>query len=87
MNILKCTKKAGIAALAAAMALNLAACGEGEANSAGTSVSGAEASASGGTHLNFACYNYSNSLDPVTNPNSAWCGTRYGVTECLFRFN
>ena len=41
----------------------------------------------GGKHLNFACYNYSDSLDPITNVNSSWCGTRYGITECLFRFS
>lgn len=38
-------------------------------------------------HLNFGCYNYSNSLDPATNVNSSWCGVRYGITECLFRFS
>lgn len=40
-----------------------------------------------GTHLNFGCYNYSDSLDPATNVNSSWCGLRYGITECLFRFD
>lgn len=38
-------------------------------------------------HLNFGCYNYSDSLDPATNVNSSWCGTRYGITECLFKFD
>lgn len=39
------------------------------------------------THLDFGCYNYSDSLDPTTNVNSSWCGTRYALTECLFRFD
>lgn len=39
------------------------------------------------THLDFGCYNYSDSLDPSTNVNSSWCGTRYAITECLFRFD
>lgn len=38
-------------------------------------------------HLNFGCYNYSDSLDPAVNTNSSWCGVRYGITECLFQFN
>lgn len=40
-----------------------------------------------GTHLNFSCYSYSNSMDPITNVNSSWCFLRYGVGECLFRFD
>lgn len=39
------------------------------------------------SHLNFGCYNYSDSLDPATNVNSSWCGVRYGITECLFKFS
>lgn len=64
-------------ALAAVMLLTtLTACG-----------SGGDSGTEGGTHLNFACYNYSDSLDPITNVNSSWCGTRYGITECLFKFS
>lgn len=44
-------------------------------------------SAEGEAHLRFGCYNYSDSLDPATNVNSSWCGVRYGITECLFRFD
>ncbi|OOB78176.1 MAG: hypothetical protein BEN19_00915 [Epulopiscium sp. Nuni2H_MBin003] len=40
-----------------------------------------------GEHLNFACYKYSDSIDPIVNVNSSWCGIRYGVTECLFKFD
>ena len=43
--------------------------------------------AQGEKHLNFGCYSYSDSLDPAVTVNSSWCGTRYGITECLFRFD
>lgn len=39
------------------------------------------------THLNFGVYKYSDSVDPITNVNSSWCGLRYGITECLFKFD
>lgn len=50
---------------------------------------GGSPSAKGGeqTHLNFGCYSYSDSLDPVTTVNSSWAGMRYGILECLFRFD
>lgn len=38
-------------------------------------------------HLDFGCYKYSNSIDPIANINSSWGGVRYGVTECLFKFD
>ena len=76
-------KKTAAAALLAGMAFLLAACG----GSGSGSQTGTEPSASGGTHLNFSCYSYSNSMDPVTNVNSSWCFLRYGVGECLFRFD
>ncbi len=38
-------------------------------------------------HLDFGCYKYSDSIDPVVNVNSSWCGVRYGITECLFKFD
>jgi ABC-type transport system substrate-binding protein len=47
----------------------------------------ADGSASSPKHLNFGCYNYSDSLDPVTNVNSSWCGVRFGITENLFKFS
>lgn len=37
--------------------------------------------------LKFCCLEYSESLDPTNNVNSAWCNTRYGVGEALFRFD
>ena len=69
--------------LAGVLAAGLAACGGSPENSGNDGA----VSESGGTHLNFSCYSYSNSMDPVTNVNSSWCGVRYGVGECLFRFD
>ena len=37
--------------------------------------------------LKFGCINYSDSLDPSTMTNAAWCTSRYGIGECLFRFD
>lgn len=37
--------------------------------------------------LNFGCTNFSDSLDPSTMINAAWCVSRYGIGEGLFRFN
>ncbi len=36
------------------------------------------------THLNFGCFNYSSSVDPAKNINSALSGVRFGITETLF---
>ena len=77
-------KRALALVLALGMALSLMACGSSDSSGTDTDT---EESSSETNHLNFACYNYSNSLDPITNVNSSWCGVRYGVTECLFRFN
>ncbi len=40
-----------------------------------------------GKHLDFGCYKYSDSIDPIVNVNSSWGGVRYGITECLFKFD
>ena len=56
----------------------------------GSQSAGSGAGPSGGTaasHLNFGCYSYSDSLDPVVTVNSSWAAMRYGITECLFRFD
>ena len=37
--------------------------------------------------LNFGCTNFSDSLDPAAMPNAAWCVSRYGIGEALFRFD
>lgn len=37
--------------------------------------------------LNFGCTNFSDSLDPSAMPNAAWCVSRYGIGEALFRFD
>lgn len=53
----------------------------------GCSPGSSSSDGSDASHLNFGCYNYSNYMDPVTNVDSSWCFVRYGVGECLFRFN
>ncbi len=83
---MKIFKKAA-AALAVVMVAStlLTACGAttGSTQQTGTG----EATASDVKHLNFGCYNYSDSIDPIVNVNSSWCGVRYGITECLFKFD
>ena len=37
--------------------------------------------------LNFGATNFSDSLDPSALPNAAWCVSRYGIGEALFRFD
>lgn len=81
---MKKAKKILAITLAAAAALSLTACSGSGSSTSGGSATGAS---SGSNHLNFACYNYSNSMDPITNVNSSWCFLRYGVGECLFRFD
>ena len=80
--MMKTVKIATAAVLAAGLVLTCAGCGVSGGGSETASLT-----ASGGTHLNFSCYNYSNSMDPITNVNASWCFLRYGVGECLFRFD
>ena len=71
----------------------LAGCGGGSASSAaspgGSSANGAQAAAAGqGDLLTFGCQNYGGgSVDPAQETNSAWNAMRYGITECLFKFD
>ena len=39
-----------------------------------------------GNTLKFGCFSYSESLDPANMINAAWCNSRYGVGECLFKY-
>lgn len=91
MKKMKHLKKAAAVFLAALMAVSGTACSKsetgGESGGDTTAQSGESAQSGSGTHLNFSCYNYSNSMDPVTNVNSSWCFIRYGVGECLFKFD
>lgn len=64
----------------------LSACG-GTDTSSNSSASGGSETTESSKHLNFGCYNYSDSLDPATNTNSSWAGIRFGITECLFKFS
>ncbi|MCD8347026.1 MAG: ABC transporter substrate-binding protein [Lachnospiraceae bacterium] len=51
------------------------------------SVSPVVTEAASGDTLNFGCYVYSTSFDPAAYQNAAWQGVRWGITECLFKFN
>jgi len=78
----------GLAAALAAFAL--VGCG-GSSNSgsasASASGSGSAAAAQGGT-LTFGCQSYTDGIvDPLNDTNSGWNAMRYGVTECLFKFD
>lgn len=82
-------KTVKIAALLMALCLSigpLSACG-GNGEKTTNSGSGSDTAAATATHLNFGCYNYSDSLDPANNTNSSWAGLRFGMTECLFKFS
>ncbi len=72
--------------MAAVTILAAAGCGKQPADSEVTSRAAGEGTITA-DHLKFGCYNFSDSLDPATNTNSSWCGVRYGITECLFRFD
>ncbi len=75
---MKAIKKLVALALAAVVSVTaFAGCGgDSQENSSGDS----------GT-LKFGCFNYSDSLDPSAMMNAAWCTSRYGIGECLFRFD
>ncbi|MGI6007653.1 MAG: ABC transporter substrate-binding protein [Ruminococcus sp.] len=85
---MKKTKRITAAVLAVMMTASLAACSSSETgNESEASSADSAVLEDGQAHLNFSCYNYSNSMDPITNVNSSWCFLRYGVGECLFRFD
>lgn len=75
-------KKILASGLAVAMSVSmLTACGGGS----GASDS---APAEDNTTLKFGCQMYSDGLvDPMMETNCAWNAMRYGITECLFKFN
>lgn len=71
-------KKAAAVLLTAAMTLTmLTGCG-GSGDSAD--------SGDGSKTLKFGCFSYAQSLDPSNIINSAWCNSRYGIGECLFKY-
>ncbi|WP_072774288.1 nickel transporter permease [Desulfitobacterium chlororespirans] len=78
INVKKFLKVTAIVAMVSLMLGTLSGCG-GTAASAGDTTKTA--------HLNFGCYNYSDSIDPATNTNSSWCFVRYGIGENLFKFS
>ena len=78
MKVFKRIKKAMVATLIAAMTLG--------------AVTGCSSSKSGSVSadsktLNFGCTNFSDSLDPSSIVNAAWCVSRYGIGEGLYRFD
>jgi len=82
-NILHVLRRPAALLLTAALSVAcLAGCGSSKNDS-----SSASASASETKHLNFGCYSFTESLDPVVNVNSSWAAMRYGIVECLFRFD
>lgn len=89
----KSVKKAMALGMSAAMAVGmLAGCGSSSSDSGSTATeagSTAEAASSTGEKvLTFGCQNYGDGIiDPANQTNAAWNCTRYGVGECLFKFN
>lgn len=76
MKVFKRIKKVLVATLIAAMTLG--------------AVTGCSSGGSDGGDsktLNFGCTNFSDSLDPSSIVNAAWCVSRYGIGECLYKFN
>lgn len=74
-------KKAAAIMFSTMMAASmLAGCG-------GSGKSGDSGSADGAKTLKFGCLTFEESLDPSNAINSAWCNSRYGVGECLFKYN
>lgn len=76
MKRLQKTSVKALLVLAVALVLGLSGCGASDSADNGNT-----------KHLNFGCYSYSDSLDPVVTVNSSWAGMRYGILECLFRFD
>ena len=83
--------------LAAALAVfALAGCGgsssgsaaaSGDASASGSAAS-ADVAATSDATLTFGCQNYSSGgVDPAAETNTAWNAMRYGITECLFKFD
>lgn len=76
------SKKKTLACLSLAVVLSLSACSGG-----GKSGGVKDAPAQAATHLNFACTNFSDSVDPVNNVNASWNCVRFGIGENLFKFD
>ncbi len=76
-------KKTIAGGLTAAMLVGaLAGCGSSSDSTAATSSDTAAEQ-----HLNFGCYVYSTSFDPAEYQNAAWQAVRWGIAECLYKFN
>lgn len=63
-------------------------CSSGSSDSKGTEAAGTTAANASSTKvLRFACQNFSENIDPMTMVNAAWCVSRYGIGETLFKFD
>lgn len=92
-------KKLVTAITVTAMALTMVACGDSGDSGASTSSSSTSSSNSSNdnnnsstnattmTTLTLGCSNFSDTLDPSANANSAWGTARYGICEPLFVFD
>lgn len=74
----------GLAAALGAFAL----VGCGGSSSSGSAAASGSGSAAASSTLTFGCQNYGGGgVDPAQETNTAWNAMRYGVTECLFKFD
>ena len=80
MKVFKRIKKVMVATLIAAMTL-------GAVTGCSSSSNGSSNGGGDSKTLNFGCTNFSDSLDPSSIVNAAWCVSRYGIGECLYRFD
>lgn len=88
-------KKLTIAIVITTMALTMVACGDSDTSSSNTSTNTSTNSSNSNsndsvtemTTLTLGCSNFSDTLDPSANANSAWATARYGICEPLFQFD
>ena len=72
----------GTGAAAAAFLAGMVGCSSGSGSGSGSG------SAAASKTLTFGCQSYSDgALDPADQINTAWNSMRYGITECLFKFD
>lgn len=88
-------KKIITAITVSSIALTMVACGDSSSSSSNSSTNSTTSSNSGTSSstsvamdtLKLGCSNFSDSLDPSANANSAWGTARYGIGEPLFQFD
>ncbi len=90
INQEKKTKKRRSLALflsTAGILMSLTACSSDNDSSTSTNTNSSQSTGTTMTHLTLGCGNFSDSLDPSANANSAWGTARYGIGETLFQFD